>query len=61
LNRWQKYFSQLLHIQRVGDVREINIHAAEPLEPDPSPFEVETVSAELKNITRQVVIKFWQK
>jgi hypothetical protein len=42
LNRWKNYFSQLLDVQRVGDGRQIEIHTAEPLVPDPSPFEVET-------------------
>jgi hypothetical protein len=30
------------------DVRQIEIHTAEPLVPDPSPFEVETAIAKLK-------------
>jgi hypothetical protein len=41
LNRWKNYFSQLLNVHRFCDVRQIEIHAAEPLVPDPSPFEVE--------------------
>jgi hypothetical protein len=36
LNRWKNYFSQLLNVHRVSDVRQINIHTAEPLVPDPS-------------------------
>jgi hypothetical protein len=42
LNRWKNY-SQLLNIQRVSDVRQIEIHTAEPLVPEPNPFEVEKV------------------
>jgi hypothetical protein len=34
-------FCQLQNIHRVSDVRQIEIHTAEPLVPDPSPFEVE--------------------
>jgi hypothetical protein len=48
MNRWKKCFSQLLNLLRVSDVRQIDIHAVEPLVPDPSPFEVETVIAKLK-------------
>jgi hypothetical protein len=36
LNRLEKYFSQLLTVHR-----QIQMHTAEPLIPDPSPFEVE--------------------
>jgi hypothetical protein len=41
LNRRKNYYSQLLNVLRVSDVRQIEIHTAEPLVPDPSPFEVE--------------------
>jgi hypothetical protein len=37
-----------LNILRVSDVRQIEIHTAEPLVPDPSPFEVEIVIAKFK-------------
>jgi hypothetical protein len=40
-----RYFSQLLIVHRVSDVRQIEIHTAEPLVPDPSPFEVENAIA----------------
>jgi hypothetical protein len=42
------YYSQLLNVHMVNDVRQIQIHSTEPLVPDPSPFEVETVIAKLK-------------
>jgi hypothetical protein len=48
LNRWKNYFSQLLNVHRASDVRQIEIHTAEPLVPDPSPFEVEIAIAKLK-------------
>jgi hypothetical protein len=38
LNRWKNYFSQLLNVHRVRDVRQIEIHTAEPLVPEPSPL-----------------------
>jgi hypothetical protein len=49
LNRWKNYFSQLLNIHRVSDVRQIEIHRTESLVPDPSPFEVEITIAKFKN------------
>ncbi|PNF30898.1 hypothetical protein B7P43_G05207 [Cryptotermes secundus] len=48
LNRWRNYFSQLLNVHRVSAVRQTEIHTAEPLIPDPSPFEVESAIAKLK-------------
>jgi hypothetical protein len=37
-----------LIVQRISDVRRIEIHTAEPFVPDPSPFEVEIAIANLK-------------
>jgi hypothetical protein len=48
LNRWRNYFSQLLNVYSVGDVRQIEKDTAEPFIPYPSPFEVETAVAKLK-------------
>jgi hypothetical protein len=36
LNRWKNYFSQLLDVHNVSDVRQIEVHTAEPLVPGPS-------------------------
>jgi hypothetical protein len=36
LNRWKDYFCQLLNVYRASDGRQIEIHIAEPLVPDPS-------------------------
>jgi hypothetical protein len=36
LNRWKNYFSQLLNVHNVSDVRLIEVHMAEPLVPGPS-------------------------
>jgi hypothetical protein len=41
VNRWKNYFSQLLNVHRVSDVRQIEIHTGKPLVSDPSPFEIE--------------------
>jgi hypothetical protein len=38
-----------VNAHKVSDVRQIEIHTAEPLVPDPSPFEVEIATAKLKN------------
>jgi hypothetical protein len=42
LNRWKNYFSHLLSVHNVSDVRQIEVHTAEPLVPGPSSLEVET-------------------
>jgi hypothetical protein len=48
LNRWKNYFSQSLNVHNVSDVRQIEVHTAEPLVPGPSCFEVEIAIAKLK-------------
>jgi hypothetical protein len=48
LNRWKNHFSQLLNVHNVSDVRQIEIHTAEPLVPGPSRLEVEIAIAKLK-------------
>jgi hypothetical protein len=48
LNGWKKYFSQLLNVHNVSDVRQIEVHVAEPLLPGPSCLEVETAIAKLR-------------
>jgi hypothetical protein len=48
LNRWKIYFSQLLNVHNVNDVRQIEVHTAEPLVPGPSHLEVEIAIAKLK-------------
>jgi hypothetical protein len=47
VNRWKNY-PQLLNVHSVSDVRHIEIHTAEPLVPDPRPFELEIAIAKLK-------------
>jgi hypothetical protein len=49
LNRWKNYFSQLLNVHRISDVRQIEIQTAEPLVPDPSSFEVEIAKFKILN------------
>jgi hypothetical protein len=48
LNRRKKYFSQLLNVLNVSEVRQLEVLTAEPLVPGPSHLEVETAIAKLK-------------
>jgi hypothetical protein len=48
LNRWKNYFSQLLNVHNISDVRQIEVHMAEPLVPGPSRLEDEIAIAKLK-------------
>jgi len=47
--RWRNHFSQLLNVRGVNDVRQTEIHTAEPLVPEPSAFEVELAIEKLKS------------
>jgi hypothetical protein len=48
LARWMNYFSQLLNVHGDNDVKQTEIHTAEPLVPEPNAFEVEMVIEKLK-------------
>jgi hypothetical protein len=39
--RWRNYFSQILNVRGVSDIRQAEIHTAEPLVPEPSVLEIE--------------------
>ena len=52
LARWRDYFSQLLNVHGVHDVRQTETHKAEPLVPEPSAFEVDLAIEKLAHITR---------
>jgi hypothetical protein len=43
LNRWKNFFNQVLKVYGIHDVRQMDIHTAEPLVPEPSLIEVEIV------------------
>ena len=47
--RWMNYFSQLLNVHEVNDIRLAEINIVEPLVPEPSAFEVELAIEKLKN------------
>jgi sorting nexin-29 len=49
LARWRNYFSQLLNVHGVNEVRQAEIHTAEPLVPKSSAFEVELAIDKLKS------------
>jgi hypothetical protein len=44
----EELLSQLLNVHNVSDVRQIEVHWAEPLVPGPSHLEVEIATAKLK-------------
>ena len=48
LARWKNHFSQLLNVHGVDDVRQKEMHTAEPLVSELSIFEVEMAIEELK-------------
>jgi hypothetical protein len=49
LARWRNYFSQLLNVHGVSDVKQAEIHTAEPLLPEPSVSDVELAIEKLKS------------
>jgi hypothetical protein len=48
LNRWKNYFSQLLNVHNVSDVKQIGVHMAELLVPGPSHHEDKIAIAKLE-------------
>jgi hypothetical protein len=48
LAKWRNHFSRILNVHGVDDVRQTEIHTAEPLVPEPSTFEVEMAIEKLK-------------
>jgi hypothetical protein len=48
MSRWRIYFSHILSVIGVNDVRQTEIHSAEPLLPEPSAFEVDITMEKLK-------------
>jgi hypothetical protein len=47
-NRWKNYFCPLLNVHGVSDIRQTEMHTAEPLVPARSYFEVEIPNEKLK-------------
>jgi hypothetical protein len=48
-NRWKNFFNQVLNAHGVHDVRQMDIHTAEPLIAEPSLVEVEIAIGKLKS------------
>ena len=46
--RWRNQFSRLLNVHEVNDVRQTEVHTAEPPVPEPSAFEIEMDIEKLK-------------
>jgi hypothetical protein len=49
LNKWNDFFKQVLNIHGVHDVRQKDVHMAEPLVPEPSLVKVEIAIGKLKS------------
>jgi hypothetical protein len=49
LNKWKNFFNQVLNVHGVHDVRQMDIHTAVPLVPEPSLVEVEIAIGKLKS------------
>jgi hypothetical protein len=48
LAKWRNHFSQHLNVHGVIDVRQTEIHTAEPVVPEPSAYEVDRATEKLK-------------
>jgi hypothetical protein len=48
LNKWKKYFCQLLNVHAVGGVRQTEMRTAEPFVSEPSDSETEVAIGKLK-------------
>jgi hypothetical protein len=57
LTRRKRHFSQLLNVHGVNDLRQTEIHTAEPLVPEPNVFEVEMAIGKRKKSTNHQVLK----
>jgi hypothetical protein len=49
MSRWRNYFSQILNVHGVSEVKQTKINTAEPLVPEPSALEVELATEKLKS------------
>ena len=57
MTKWRNYFSQLLNVHGAKDVRQAEIHTAEPLVTDPSAVGVDLAIEKLKVTHHQIVLK----
>jgi hypothetical protein len=49
LKRWKNFFNQMLNAHGVHDVKQMDIHMAEPSVPEPNLVDVETAIQKLRN------------
>jgi hypothetical protein len=49
MNRWKISFNQVLNVHGVHDVRQMDMHTADPLVPEPSLIELEIAIGKLKS------------
>jgi len=55
LARWRKHFSRLLNVHGKNDVRQTEIHTAEPLVSEPSDFEIALAIENIKSHKSPVI------
>ena len=60
LARWRNHFSQLFNVHGIKDIRQTEIHPAEPLVPQLRAFEVDMATEKLRVTNHQVLIKSQQ-
>ena len=58
--KWRNYFSQLLNVHWINDVRHREIQTAKPLVPEPIASEFELPIEEIKITNHQALIEFQQ-
>ena len=56
--RWRKNFSQMFNEYGVRDFRQIEIHTAEPLVPEPSGGEFEMAIERVTDTSHQLLMKY---
>jgi hypothetical protein len=54
----EKFFNQVLNVHGVHDVRQVDIHTAEPLVPEPSLVEEEIAIGKLKSYKSPGTVRF---
>jgi len=60
LARWRNYFSQILNVHGVNDVRQTETQRAQPLVPEPSASEFELAIEKLKSTYHMILIIYQQ-
>jgi len=60
LYKWKNCFFQVLHVHGVNDVRQTEMHTAEPFVPEPSSFRLKLLLWSWKDINCQVLVKLCQ-